>query len=37
VVDFTIIWSRYDANYTTNADHCTGLFTKSLHSQCLCL
>jgi len=29
--DFTVTWSRYEANYTTNADHCTGIFTKSLH------
>ena len=30
-VDFTTIWSRYDANYTINTDHCTGIFKKSLH------
>ena len=28
---------KFDANYTTNADHCTGIFTKSLHLHCLCL
>jgi len=36
-IDFTLIWSRYDANYTTNTDHSTGIFTKSLRLRCLCL
>ena len=30
-----IIWSSYDANYTTNADQCKGIFIKSLHLRCL--
>ena len=36
-VNFTVTCIRYDANYTTNADHWRGIFTKSLHLRCPCL